>query len=504
MRAVGEEPRRGDRPRRPDRVRAQAGRQLRQRARQVPRRSAVGVDHLAVDRRDVHAPVGGLQRRDRDLVLLAELRQHADDPRVDPPGVDLGDPWSVEHDVLVRQQRERLGRRRDARGPRPAASPPGAPSAATGRRPPPEAHRPAASSRAPRRATMHPRVHRRPAGRGRSRGGRQRRVAALGATAAGEPPGEPPRGAGEAPRLAALGQCALDRAVLRHRVLGRDRDRPGRHVAGSAVALRRARQGVRAGDAARRLVERVRGCFLLRAFRRLGGVLVGDLLGRVRGGVVLGLLWAPSEPRPPSPWAHPPARPRVARRRAGEAPTAPHPRRRAERCPRRRPGPPPARPAGPRHPARPRPPARSRPRPEQRPVRPAPVRPGPPARRRRHRRQAWRSRADPRARRRRRRGSATPSGPAGRSPRTARCRRPPSPRPSSRRPARTWTRGCPACGRPCHRPWTSPGRAGRARPRGRRPPGRGGTARGSSGRRATARSAGRRRPLRSARSPSPT
>ena len=115
MLAVGEEAGRGDRPRRPDRVRAQARRQLRQRARQVPRGSAVGIDDLAVDRRDLHAPIGGLQRRQRDLVLLAELRQHADDARVDPPGVDLGDPGRVDHQVLVGEQGQRLRGGRDGR-----------------------------------------------------------------------------------------------------------------------------------------------------------------------------------------------------------------------------------------------------------------------------------------------------------------------------------------------------------------------------------------------------
>ena len=254
MLAVGEEAGRGDRPRRPDRVRAQARRQLRQRARQVPRGAAVGVDHLAVDRRDLHAPIGGLQRRQRDLVLLAELRQHADDARVDPPGVDLGDPGRVDHEVLVREQRQRLRGGRDGRdrdlggqrvgrcgGQRRVAAGLGEGVAGQrvlgrrgGQRRVRAVHRRAGSVGSPAAGDDGSAARQAGAGRraggGRVTRGRQRRVAALGATAAGEAPGEPPRGAGDAPRLAALGQRALDRAVLGRRVLGRDRDRTGRHV----------------------------------------------------------------------------------------------------------------------------------------------------------------------------------------------------------------------------------------------------------------------------------
>ena len=127
---VGEVAGVGDRPRAADLVgpvgRIQGG----QLVRDVARDHVVGVDRRAVDRRDVHpAPevvvadraAGGELRvvaahaADRDLVLLGELRQHRDDARVDPAGLDVGDAVAVEHDVLVVQQRERRGVRCAAR-----------------------------------------------------------------------------------------------------------------------------------------------------------------------------------------------------------------------------------------------------------------------------------------------------------------------------------------------------------------------------------------------------
>ena len=126
---VGEVAGAGDRERRADLVRADVRVQRRDLGRDLPRQRAAGPDDLAVDGRDVQAAAvevvgdraarGELRvvrahARDRDLVLLAELGQHADHARVDPPGLDVGLAHVVEHDVLVVQQRERLGVRRAA------------------------------------------------------------------------------------------------------------------------------------------------------------------------------------------------------------------------------------------------------------------------------------------------------------------------------------------------------------------------------------------------------
>ena len=130
VRRVGEVAGAGDRERRADLVRADVRVQRRDLGRDLTRERAAGADDLAVDRRDVQAAAvevvgdraarGELRvvrahARDRDLVLLAELGQHADHARVDPAGLDVGLAHVVEHDVLVRQQRERLGVRRAAR-----------------------------------------------------------------------------------------------------------------------------------------------------------------------------------------------------------------------------------------------------------------------------------------------------------------------------------------------------------------------------------------------------
>ena len=129
VRGVGEVAGTGDRPRRADLVRPDVRVQRRELARHLARDRAARPDRLAVDRRDVDAAAeevvgdraarGELRvvrahARDRDLVLLAELGQHADHARVDPAGLDVGDAGRVEHDVLVVEQRQRLGVRRPA------------------------------------------------------------------------------------------------------------------------------------------------------------------------------------------------------------------------------------------------------------------------------------------------------------------------------------------------------------------------------------------------------
>ena len=102
--------------------------------RHLARQRASRPDDLVVDRRDVQPapdvvvgdraargelPVVAGHARDGDLVLLAELGQHAHDARIDLARLQVGGAVRVEHDVLVVQQGGRLGRRRPARALRP-------------------------------------------------------------------------------------------------------------------------------------------------------------------------------------------------------------------------------------------------------------------------------------------------------------------------------------------------------------------------------------------------
>ena len=129
---VGEVAGPGDRPRRADLVRPDRGVEVLQLHRDLARVEVGRVDRDAVDRRDVDAAaevvVGdraagrelGVVRahaRDGDLVVLAELGEHRDHPRVDPPGLEVGDPVGVEDDVVV--LRAALASRASACRPRP-------------------------------------------------------------------------------------------------------------------------------------------------------------------------------------------------------------------------------------------------------------------------------------------------------------------------------------------------------------------------------------------------
>ena len=124
--AVGEEARRCDRPRRSDLGRAQVALERGDLGGELARRGAARVDDLAVDAGDVDAApdevvrdraarrelaVARLDHAQLDLVLLGELREQPDHPRIHLARADVLLRVGVEDEVLVLEQG--LGRRLD-------------------------------------------------------------------------------------------------------------------------------------------------------------------------------------------------------------------------------------------------------------------------------------------------------------------------------------------------------------------------------------------------------
>ncbi len=165
--AVGEEALRADLEGRADLGRAQVAGDVGDLAGQLAGGGAAGVDDLAVDARDVDAApdevvgdraaggelvVAGLDHRQLDLVLLGELVEQRDHPRVDVAAADVLLRVGVEHQVLVVEQR--LGRRVTAAPPAPPAAPRTRPGRRGGAR---AAERRAAARARPSRPARRPR-----------------------------------------------------------------------------------------------------------------------------------------------------------------------------------------------------------------------------------------------------------------------------------------------------------------------------------------------------------